>query len=340
MQARSRNSLILLGVFVVASLALFTWLSFRIGGLGASTSNLYFAEFDDATGLAMQSDIKIAGINVGKVNSMGLSDQETARVGMALNEGIVVREGSRVVIKSKSLLGEMFLAIEPGPKDAPVLAVGSTISNTYSPLRIADLGEVMGPFVESLDPEKVDKALTLFFDIIEENQDAFRDAGKKAVRLLDVTTSLLEDNQTRITKILIAAVKASDEVNRFLAKHGGTLDTAVENMGEASVKVNTVLGKVDSLLDDAPETVDEVARLLKRSNKLMAELDELDPMHVVEIAKLILQKEGLTVNLGKRSEGQIKDDLEYYESILARQGAEAQPPLDDDASTEATGPAK
>ena len=340
MQARSRNALILLGVFVIVSLALFTWLSFRIGGLGSQTTNIYYAEFDDATGLAPQSDIKIAGIQVGKVRSMALSASETARVEMALNEGIALREGTRVIIKSKSLLGEMFLGIEPGPKEAAVLPVGSTITNTYSPLRVADLGEVMGPFVESLDPEKVDKALTLFFDIIEENQQAFRDAGKKAVRLLDVTTTLLEDNQTRITKILIAAVKASDEVNRFLSKHGNTLDTAVENMGEASVKANSVLGKVDSLLDDAPQTVDEVSKLLKRSNKLMTELDELDPMHLVEITKLILQKEGLTVNLGKRSEKQIKDDIQYYESILARQGEAADAPLEDDGPAAVTGSTK
>ena len=101
------------------------------------------------------------------------------------------------------------------------------------------------------------------------------------------------------------------------------------------MKANSVLGKVDSLLDEAPQTVDEVSKLLKRSNKLMTELDELDPMHLVEITKLILQKEGLTVNLGKRSEKQIKD-----ESILARQGEAADAPLEDDGPAAATGTTK
>ena len=69
-------------------------------------------------------------------------------------------------------------------------------------------------------------------------------------------------------------------------------------------------------------------------------LDDAPPPSLDAQTKLILQKEGLTVNLGKRSDKQIKEDMEYYESILARQGAPSEAPLEDDAPAAATTTAK
>src|SRR5690606_19025268 len=114
----------------------------------------------------------------------------------------------------------------------------------------------------------------------------------------------------------------STELDQFMRTHGGRIDSMLVEASAAATQVNSILGKVDVLLDQVPETVTEATQLTKRVNALVGELADLDPLRAVEITKLILQKEGLTVNLRRRSEETIAEDIDLYRSVLGRQKPE------------------
>src|SRR6478672_9164578 len=68
-------------------------------------------------GLQTGSDVKIHGINVGAVSSVKLVQGE-AQVNMALHDGEKVPTSASATIRPKTLFGEKFVDIEPGPNEA------------------------------------------------------------------------------------------------------------------------------------------------------------------------------------------------------------------------------
>src|SRR5437764_8571626 len=88
-------------------------------GAGKLSPKMYLhAKFSAAgQGLETGSDVKIHGINVGQVTTVHLVNGE-AQVNMALHDGEKVPVKSSAIIRPKTLFGEKFVDIDPGPDEA------------------------------------------------------------------------------------------------------------------------------------------------------------------------------------------------------------------------------
>src|SRR5262249_10654051 len=102
------------GLFVVGVGAA-AILLYRLLNPSTGTSGGYgvYARFKDATGLAPQSRVLMAGIAVGTIKSIKL-DQGLARVDIQMKEDIVLHDDATVAKRSASILGEYFLSLTPG----------------------------------------------------------------------------------------------------------------------------------------------------------------------------------------------------------------------------------
>ena len=109
---RERNPVII-GAISLAAIAAVILLSFRaqdlplIGG-----GDTYYAAFSEAGGLKVNDEVRIAGVRVGKVESIEL-DGNQVRVGFRVDTESQFGSETRAAIKVKTLLGAMFLALEP-----------------------------------------------------------------------------------------------------------------------------------------------------------------------------------------------------------------------------------
>jgi len=97
------------------------------------------AEFRKAEGLNAGGDVRIAGVKVGTISSMEL-DRESYRavVTMSFREGIEIPDDSSAKITAAGLLGDNFVAIEPGASDY-MLADGGTIQYTQGSVNLIDM---------------------------------------------------------------------------------------------------------------------------------------------------------------------------------------------------------
>lgn len=114
-----RSSLDLsVGVFVLLGLIALGWLSVRLGRVELFGGGGYAvtADFPAVGGLKPGSTVEIAGVNVGKVDSITLADYQ-ARVRMTIRDGIKIQEDAIVSIKTRGLIGEKFIRINPGGSD-------------------------------------------------------------------------------------------------------------------------------------------------------------------------------------------------------------------------------
>ena len=115
--------------FSCVAILLFLWLSF--GGPVPLRSESYRFEVSvpEATSLATESDVRISGVNVGKVKSKELdkgANRTLLEVEIKPRYAPLPRD-SRAILRQKTLLGETYLELTPGDRSGPELADGERL---------------------------------------------------------------------------------------------------------------------------------------------------------------------------------------------------------------------
>ena len=121
------------GAFVLLGLVAIGYLSLQVGGLSLRPEGglTLTARFDDIGGLSARSPVKIAGVRVGRVQSINLDDDLRARVRMDLDPTLELSIDTAAAIRTSGLLGDQFIALEPGAEDA-LLEPGEEFTFTES----------------------------------------------------------------------------------------------------------------------------------------------------------------------------------------------------------------
>ncbi|HLY50935.1 MAG TPA: MlaD family protein [Solirubrobacteraceae bacterium] len=110
-------------------LLVFLWLSFGGASPFAPQGYRLNAEFNQAVELGTQADVRISGVNVGKVVSVSL-DRRTGltRAVMEIDSRFVPRPAdTRAILRAKTLLGETYVELTPGSGHGPKLKDGAMI---------------------------------------------------------------------------------------------------------------------------------------------------------------------------------------------------------------------
>jgi phospholipid/cholesterol/gamma-HCH transport system substrate-binding protein len=132
-QAPSLPRIITMVVFSLScfGLLLFLWLSF--GGAIPLKPKGYqvHVRFPEATTLAEQADVRMAGVTIGKVHKKTL-DKGAARTNVTLEikpKYAPIPSDSRAILRQKTLLGETYVELTPGTRGAKKLGDGATLPN-------------------------------------------------------------------------------------------------------------------------------------------------------------------------------------------------------------------
>jgi phospholipid/cholesterol/gamma-HCH transport system substrate-binding protein len=130
-RAPSTIQLLVIAGFALScfGILLFLWVTF--GGPTPFKAKPYEVKvpFNEATQLAEQSDVRISGVNIGKVQSIALAPngrQALATVDIE-DQYAPIPEGTRAILRTKTLLGETYVELTPGPRNGPELDDGGTL---------------------------------------------------------------------------------------------------------------------------------------------------------------------------------------------------------------------
>jgi len=130
-RAPSTTQLLVIAGFALScfGILLFLWVTF--GGPTPFRAQPYEIKvpFNEATQLAEQSDVRISGVNVGKVRSIALAPngrQALATVDID-DKYAPLPESTRAILRTKTLLGETYIELTPGSNDGPELADGGSV---------------------------------------------------------------------------------------------------------------------------------------------------------------------------------------------------------------------
>ena len=129
-------------------LLLFLWLAF--GGPVPLKPKSYRVDmrFDEATQLAVESDVRISGVSVGKVKAIELSDDGLADATIEIQPKYApIPVNTQAILRQKTLLGETYVELTPGDAEDEMIPEGGDLN----PAQVSDavqLDEIFRAFDE------------------------------------------------------------------------------------------------------------------------------------------------------------------------------------------------
>lgn len=206
--ASPRSIEVKVGLLILAALVLLAAFVLVMGGISFKPTYTVLVGFDDPGGLQGGAAVKIAGVKVGKVEDIeflgGGTDPKTgdrlpmvrARIQVEKDYQKSITENSVFYITTQGVLGEQYLAIEPGSSDAPILKDGDSI--------------------RGLDPPRLDRMVAEAYDLLttlvqalREHRPTIRDALNGLAKTLRGTGTFMERNQDRLDRIAANAEQIS-----------------------------------------------------------------------------------------------------------------------------------
>ena len=255
-----------IAVIVLVILAAFKADSLPIIGGG----DTYSADFSEAGGLKAGDSVRIAGVRVGKVSSVGL-DNGHVKVDFKIKTDSDFGTESRAAIKVQTLLGQMFLDLEPaGPGQ---LAKGSEIpvSRTTSPYDAVKAFSGLADTAGKIDTDQLASALTTLADLTRTTPKSFQ-AALTGVAALSKNIAAKDDRINTLLQNLDTVTGVLDQRDQDivdLMKDSASLFTALEQKRNA---IHTLLTSTTTLSQELSKLIDQSRAILNLLENRRAEL--------------------------------------------------------------------
>lgn len=243
-----------IGILAIVAIALAFWgYKFIQGSNLLSSSNYYYALYDEVGGLTVGTSVTISGVSVGSVNGIILNQQDRkVKVTFDVKDGINVPKDTRALISTVSIMGEKAVALvyaEPCFGTGDCAPEGSELKGeTLSLLASFTGGGSSGEKSESpLDAAKTTLANTL--DSLEYklfSPDSDNPIARSSNDLA-VTMQNLKASTARLQRILDA--------------NAGEINTTMDNLASLT---NTLAGKQEAIagmIDNASEFTGGLSKL-------------------------------------------------------------------------------
>jgi phospholipid/cholesterol/gamma-HCH transport system substrate-binding protein len=127
------------GVFVLAGLACLAYLAIHLGKMELFGHGYQVvANFDNISGLKDGAAVEVAGVEVGRVESITLTSGDQAKLTMRLKPGLKLYDDAIASIRTKGIIGDKFVKLSPG-SSGKLIANGGKIRDTESAVEWEDL---------------------------------------------------------------------------------------------------------------------------------------------------------------------------------------------------------
>lgn len=292
--ASARSIEVKVGLLILTAVVLLVGFILIMGGISFEPTYEIVVGFDNPGGLQSGAPVKIAGVKVGKVTKMRFNtdgekiDAETsalvyAHIQIEKQYAESVHDNATFYITTQGVLGEQFLAIDPGSRDRPVLEDGSV--------------------VRGLDPPRLDRLIAESYDLLHTTVIAIREHRPQINQLFDDlgktlhgTGTYFERNQDKLDHITTNVEKMTDEGVETIQK---AREKYVENP-----HIDRIILNIDRLADagarDVPVLLAKGSRTLDGTEKFVNTFSsdaELNRM------KLMLDDIHATTKLAKQAVG-------------------------------------
>lgn len=306
-----------LGIFVALAVIATVLILETVGGTEWFQGGYrLFARFNNVQDLKIGDRVKMAGVEVGRVEKIGLDETNNkVRVTMKMRKSVIVRTDSVATVKFTGLMGQNFISLDFGSPGSPAASQDTELATKEEP----DLSAMM---------EKIDNVATGVQNLTK----SF--TGAQLDNLIGPLTDFVKANKDPLT----SAISNFQSVSSQIAHGQGTVgkliydDTLYNSALSTITKFQSTAYDVKLTLADARKVVDQINSGQGTIGKLIKD-DTLYRETTASMTDLkeILQK----INQGQGTVGKLVNDQEFYKNAKlslqkldqATEGLEDQGPL-------------
>ena len=260
--------LVKFSLFALAAVLLgYLLVNTMLHGLSGDTVH-YKAEFSDVSGLRSGDDIRVAGVRVGRVQSVKITD-DGAEVGFDLVKRQPLLTTTTLVMRYQTRLGQRYLAMVPGDTRGPAIKPGSTVplDRTNPGFDLTELLNGFRPLFQALRPDDVNQLAASVVKVLQGEGGTVEGLLQRTAKL---TNFLADRDQVvgevldNLTPVLVEMAGQGDELRSSvlelkalmtgLAKDRKSIGASIDGMSQ-------LIGSTSQLLTDLrPPTVQAVRR--------------------------------------------------------------------------------
>ncbi len=260
--AAERSIEVKVGVLILISLVILGAFILVMGGLSFEKTYKVYVDFDNPGGLQSGAAVKMAGIKVGSVKELkfqgGRIDEKTGRrtlvrvtANVELKYKDAIHDDADFYVTTQGVLGEQFMAIEPGTPSKPILQENAV--------------------VKGIDPPRLDLFLAKAYELldvtvngIKNNRELLGDIATNTAGLLKGLNVIVTGNRERIDRMIANFEQLSEEAK--ILTHNARVNyvdnpkilRTIDNIDHLSQQLRNDSGP---LLKDAKEALANVNRL-------------------------------------------------------------------------------
>ncbi|HEX9236062.1 MAG TPA: MCE family protein, partial [Actinomycetota bacterium] len=217
--------------------------------------------FSDASGVFRGDAVKLAGVDVGRVDSAHIENGK-AVVLFNVNKDVKLTRDSVVSIRWRNVLGQRFLYVYPGTGGGPPLTDGDRIplAQTETAGDIGAFLNHLGPILRAINPDEANAFLDAVNTALVGNEADIRGLVTDGATLAGQLSQL--DDQIK------SLISSSDIILSTYASQDRAIGSIVDNLDLVSARLNQMTDDINSLLVNFSDVQQQLDRLLadNRSN--------------------------------------------------------------------------
>lgn len=254
------------------------------------------AYFENSNGVFVGDDVRIRGVNVGKIDSI-VAEPTRVKISFWYEDRYHVPADAKAVVLSPTLVTARAIQLLPPYANGPTLANNAVLGldRTAVPVEWDDVRQQLSRLTDALQPTEPGGVSTLG-ELINTTADNLRGEGGNIhdaiVRLSQAVSTLNDHSDDTFTSVknlatLTAALQDSTGLLRQLNQNFGSLTRLLANdpneVGNAVADLNSVVGEVQSFVANNRETLgitsDKLTSVTTTLNQSKDDIEQL--LHVL-----------------------------------------------------------
>ena len=274
---RERNPVVVgaVSLAVIAAMILAAFNAENLPLIGGG--NTYYASFSEAGGLKANDEVRIAGVRVGKVKEVAL-EGDHVRVKFLVDSGAHFGPTTAAAIKVKTLLGAMYLSLEPSGSGQMSENTEIPASRTSSPYDVVQAFSGLAERSERIDTGQLAKSLNTLATLTENTPKDFRSAltGLSAlsqnIASRDQQLNTLLTNMHKVSTVLgdrrgdlVTLMKDGDQLFRALAARRQSVHNLLVATSQLSEQLTGLVKDTRADLKPALDHLHNVVAVLQKN---------------------------------------------------------------------------
>ena len=251
------------------------------------------ALFNTAQDLKVGDNVKMAGVEIGRVESITLTNQ-SVNVAMKLRSGVIVKTDSKASVRFTGLMGQNFVSISFGSPNSPQAIEGMPLQTEEQPdlnavmAKLNDAADGIKRFGDAWSGDKISNLVGPLVDFVKQNSGNI----SGAISNIDNITGQIASGQGTVGKLIYTDTLYTSAL------------TTVSNLQDTAASAGDVLATAKSVMNDVAAGKGTIGKLVTDDTLFTATTASMTNLNQIL----------LKINQGQGTVGKLVNDQEFYKN--------------------------